>query len=102
MSDSIAPTEPMAVIEVDDTIGTLTLSESLRRVSLLNLGPDGVILRSGDGAFVNTDPAAPASAVGEAIVRINESFPLWTSLRSVRYKTAAAGSAFLVMSADTE
>ncbi len=102
MSDSLAPTEPMAVIEVDDTPGTLTLSESLRRVSLLNLGPDGVILRSGGGAFVNTDPAVPVSQEGEAIVRSGESFPLWTSLRSVQYRTAAAGSAFLQMAADTE
>lgn len=102
MSDTLTPTEPMAVIEVDQNIGTLTLTEALRRVSLLNLGPNGVILRTASGAFVNTNPAAPVSAEGEAIVRINESFPLWTSLTSVRYKTAAAGSAFLQMAADTE
>ena len=102
MSDDLAPTEPMAVIEVDDAIGTLTLSQSLRRVSLLNLGPDGVILRTKAGAFVNTDPAVPVSQEGEAIVRSGESFPLFTSTTQVRYKTAAAGGAFLQMAADTE
>lgn len=102
MSDSLTPTEPMAVIEVDDVIGTLTLTHKFRRVSLLNLGPDGVILRTKSGAFVNSDPTLPVSEEGEAIVRNGESFPLWTSLTSVRYKTAAAGSAFLQMAADTE
>ena len=98
----ITPTEPAAIIEADATPRTLTLSQKFRRVSLLNLGPADVIIRTASGAFVNTDPATPVQEDGEAIIPSGNSFPLWTSLTSVQYRCAAAATAALVMAADTE
>lgn len=99
---SITPDEPIAIIEVDDTERTLTLTGKFRRVSLLNIGSNPVLIRTKTGVFVNTDPSSVTQEDGEAVIPAGQSFPLWTSLTSVQYLAAAGLGSTLVMAADTD